>query len=416
MDRNSIIEQALVEKGVLTADDLSGGAELNAEQRESLADLTIEATNLKDHATVEKVYDIWDYDSLELSGRYAELDNGSKSGGRKPSTYKLKLDPVPLKAVLPLQKSYLRRLATQRLPEEQKAQVIMAALAKVLGNDTERMVWSSDILGHSIAEADYKNDGTGSTSNRIKDETFSKFSGVISVGEQAGSAVKTYDAANSADIRKTLHNLINLLPADYRNEDRQDLRFYVPSNVEENMRSFLEKRETPYGDLIITKDDKIKFRGIEIANMPLLDVNPVVTEHITMNATTARPLSFTPSSASDFYVAPSTLSSTPVTPFVAGGTDYTLDIGAKTIVLPASGSAIGNTATVKVTYRVLPQIFLTKKTNFIVCIGVNDMEQESQYFANEGVLEIVGRTRVAFGFVNQSWVARAINVQDAISA
>lgn len=415
---NDHVVRALLEKGVLTASDLSGGATLNPQQREALADLTINSMKLNEHATVEKVYDIWEHDGFELSGRYAELDNGTESSGRKPATQKVTYTPIPLKAVLPLHKTYLRRLATQRLTEEQKAEALSAALGVALGKDTEKMAYYSNTLGPSIKEADYKNDGTGHATNRIKDVTFSQANGIIAQADASGSGIQTYDAANGTDIKLILHELIRKLPADYR-EDKTDLRFYVPSNVEENLRSQLSKRATQYGDLILTKDDEIKFRGILVVSLPLLETNPYVTEHITMNGTTARALLYKPiPSTSTFFANAAALSSTATAPGNVGasGTDIVLNITNGTVAIPASPGNFGNTDVVKYTYAVLPQIFLTKKSNFLIAVGVNDMEQESQYFANKGVLELVGRTRIAWNFIKQSWVARAINVQDAVLA
>ncbi|MGV3526537.1 MAG: hypothetical protein ACO1RX_20130 [Candidatus Sericytochromatia bacterium] len=417
MQVNDIVAQKLVEKGILTAEDLAGGAELNAEQREALADLTIESSALNEHATVEKIYDKWEYDALELSGRYAELDNGSTSSGRKPSTIKVKLEPVPVKAVLRLQKSYLRRLATKRIAPEQKAEILMGALGTVIMNDAERMVYYSNEHGPSITEKAYKNDGTGSATDRVKDATFSEFNGIIATADKPGSQVKTYNANNSSDMPLIMHEMIKRLDPGYRDTEKEDLRFYVPSNLEENLRSLLKNRKTQYGDLILTEDEQVKFRGIMVAPLPLLDLNPTVTEHITMNGTTPVNLLYKPlPSASDFFLMPEDLEDEATTPFVGGGDDFTLNTTNATVVLPGSGSEIGNTETVKATYRTLPQIFLTKKTNFLIGIGVDDMEQESQYFANPGILELVGRTQVATKFIKEEWVVRAINIQDAVAA
>jgi hypothetical protein len=405
------LEQQLTNKTLVASDVV---ASLNPEQREELADLTIQASTLNEHATFVKLYDRLDYDTMELTGRYLEQDTGSVSAGRTPATNKVQFDPKDVKAVLPLHHSYLRRLAPNRDPIEQKAEMIASAMAKVVANDLEKMVWYSNLLGPSIAEADYLNNGSGSTTNRIKDATFSLFNGVLAASDAAGSTVLTFDANNSADIQAIMHNIIKKLPADYRKE-KEELRFYVPSNVEENLRSYLKLRDTAVGDISLTEDNQIMFRGILVVSCPLFDVNPLVTEHITLSGTTAVPLKYDnlPSSANVFVNA-STLAATPAAPFISG-VDYTLNATNGTIAR-ISGGGISDGATVKVTYQVLPSIYLTKRSNFLVAIGVNDMDLSTQWFADEGVWKIVGRTRVDFKFVKQGWVARAINVQDAVAA
>jgi hypothetical protein len=411
---NTILEQLLVEKNILTEADLSGGATLNAEQRERLTDLTIDGSRLKDYVTLEKVYDDWDIDTMELTGRFIQLDDGTDANGRNATTGKVSLSPIDVKVVFRAHRTYLRKLANGRIPEEQKAQVLVEGLAKVLANDLEKMTWYSNTVGPSIAEADYYNDGTGHATNRIKDETFSQQNGVIAASDAAGSGVLTYDASNSADIKKILHEMIKQLPADYR-ADKSELYFYMPSDLEENLRSYLYRKDTPLGDFAFTSDDEITFRGIKIVNCPLLETNPYVTQHITLNGTTGVSLAYDNlPTAGGFYVNLSSLTeATDVAPYVET-TDYV--ITRSTGLLATAGGTLATNAVAKVTYQTLPQVFLTKKSNFVIAISVNDMEMEQQYFANSGNLDLVGRTRAAFKFIKQGWVSRAINIQDAVLA
>lgn len=395
----------------LTASDVT--ASLNPEQREELADLTINASSLKDHATFVKLYDRLDYDTLELTGRYIELDNGGTSGGRTPVTTKVTFDPKDVKVVLPLHHSYIRRLGTTQNTAD-KTNILANAVGTVMANDMEKMVFYSNTLGPSIKEADYKNNGTGHATNRIKDDTFSQFNGSIAAADASGSTILTYNASNSADIQVILHNLIKKLPADYRKE-KKELRFYVPSNIDENLRSYLKKRDTADGDLYLSEDNMVMFRGIMVVDCPLLDVNPYVTEHITLTGTTPVSLKYTNlPSAANVFVNASTLSSTAATPYVSA-TDYTLTASTGSIVRITTG-AITDGQVVKVTYQTLPQIFLTKRNNFIIAIDVNNMAVATQRFEDEGIVKIVGRTRVDHKFVKGGWVARAINVQDAVVA
>lgn len=395
----------------LTASDVT--ASLNPEQREELADLTIKASVLADHATFVKLYDRLDYDTLELTGRYIELDDGSTSGGRTPVTTKVAFDPKDVKVVLPLHHSYIRRLGTNQ-DTAGKTDLLAQAVGTAMANDMERMVWYSNTLGPSIKEADFKNNGTGHATNRIKDTTFSQFNGVIAASDASGSTVNTYDANNSADIQLIMHNVLKKLPADYRQE-KSELRFYVPSNIDENLRSYLKKRDTAGGDLWLTEDNMVMFRGILVVPCPLLDVNPYVTEHVTLTGTTAVALKYDNlPSASNVFVNAAALSSTATAPYVAG-TDYTLTASTGEIVRITTG-AIGSGDVVKVTYQTLPQIYLTKRNNFIVAIDVNNMNLGTQEFIDEGIVKIVGRTRVDMKFVKGAWVARAINIQDAVVA
>jgi len=422
MSNSDILARVLVQKGVLTDADLSGGATLNAAQREDLADLTIAAFGLAEHATVEKIYDTWDYDSIELTGRYAELDNGTESAGRKPSSYKLTLDPVPLKTVLTLQDSFLRKLATKPIPEEQKAKILAEAQGIAMANDIDRMILYSNTLGPSIKEADFLNNGSGHATNRVKDTTFSEFNGLIAAADASGSAILTHDAASSSDLGLVLREMYKNLPPAYRTgkANKQDLRYYMPSDLYENLKSQLQKRQTHYGDWVLTKgqgesEEAIFFNGILCVELPLFDINPYVVEHITMNGTTAKNLKYKPISASTFYANAAALGSTATAPYV-DTTDYVLNTTNGTVAVAASGSAIGNTDSVKYMYQTLPQIFLTKKSNFIIGVSVNDMLMETERHANKGATDFVTRTRYSYGFVKAGWVSRAINVADTVIA
>ncbi len=106
--------------------------------------------------------------------------------------------------------------------------------------------------------------------------------------------------------------------------------------------------------------------GIELVEVPVWDLQPIVVEHVQLNGTTAVSLANAP--VSNVVVTPSTLAKyPPVTPYISG-TDYVLDATAGTIARDAGGS-IGDGDTVKVTYTANPKLILTHESNFILGIG-----------------------------------------------
>jgi hypothetical protein len=115
---------------------------------------------------------------------------------------------------------------------------------------------------------------------------------------------------------------------------------------------------------------------------------------------------------SNVVVLPTSLSQTPTTPFVGGGTDYTLDATAGTIAR-VGGGAIGDGDTVKVTYDANPQILLTHQMNFIVGIG-RDIRIEKDRDIYKGVNQYAITAKVAVQFEEVDAIVKGSNIGQSV--
>lgn len=147
---------------------------------------------------------------------------------------------------------------------------------------------------------------------------------------------------------------------------RRNMRFMASTDHEQNYRNSVAARATAAGDSALNSTQNMTPFGVEVVPLPLLPTQPTVTKHVTLTGTTPVSLGF--KNVSDVIVLPATLGNNPTTPYLAGGTDYTLDAVNGTVAR-AGGGAIPDGTLVKVTFKTQGQMILTEMRNLILGMG-----------------------------------------------
>ena len=243
---------------------------------------------------------------------------------------------------------------------------IMRMFAKQAANDLEHLCLRGDTLGEAGLESDLWEGG--STSQYVKDPLLSLYQGWARLAD----AGHTLNVAGGDISLAVFSDMINSLPTKFRRNKRA-LRFFMSPNLAQLYIEKISAREDMKGVRAAEGETQTPF-GIPIVEVPLMEFNPTVVEHVVLPGTTAVSLRYAPVLSGE-VVTPNTLGTTPTTPYVEG-TDYNMNYTNGTIARDAGGS-IGDGATVKITYQAYPQIILTHMDNYIVGIG-RDMTMEKQ--------------------------------------
>jgi hypothetical protein len=234
---------------------------------------------------------------------------------------------------------------------------IIQMFTKQGGNDTEEMCILGDTLGPAVLEGDIV-DG-GSTTQYIKDSLLALNDGWMKYA-LTGHVVD----ADSANIGASIFGrAIRNMPTKFR-KDKSQLRFFISPDLAQMYYEKLSTRATNLGDAAMAGGGVAPF-GVQLVEVPLWDLQPLFVEHVVLPGTTVVNLTY--KGITNVVVTPSTLGSTPTTPYV-DDTNYTLDEAAGTIARIAV-AGIGDGDTVKVTYNASPQLLLTHMSNLIVAYG-----------------------------------------------
>ena len=214
------------------------------------------------------------------------------------------------------------------------------------------------------------------------------------------------DAQNTNIGLSVFGQLIRALPQKFR-RNKKDLRFFMSSDLAQIYIEKIATRMTKKGDDAAEGETQTPF-GIPIVEVPLIDLQPTIVEHVQLNGTTPVTLRYQP--FSNEVVHPETLADTPTTAFIKD-TDYSVDYTAGTIT--RIGGAIGDGDVVKVTYQANPQILLTHWQNFIMGIG-RDIRIERDRNIHKRANEYVVTGKISVQMEHLDAAAKAYNVGAAI--
>lgn len=349
----------LIQKAVIKTDALAAAGKLNPEQADKFIDYVFDITTLKGKVrTVRFNPDQLDIDKIGVGTRVAMAKTEASDPGKRRGVSTSKVSLNPKEVMVPFEIS--DDFSEYNLEGESVDDRIIRMMATQLANDMEELCIDGDKLGPARTELDIFEGGHAT--DVIKDAYMALQDGWLKL---AGSG-NLYDA-NGANISSTIFSkMINSLPEKYK-KNKKNLKFFCPTNIEQNYRQIIGSRATAAGDSAISSVPNLTPFGIELVPVPLISVDPRVTEHVTLNGTTAVQLKFKNLIDSAEIVTLATLDQTPTTPFIEG-TDYNMNYTTGTIARD-SGGAIGDGASVKITYKAEAQMLLTEYRNLIVGIG-----------------------------------------------
>jgi hypothetical protein len=376
-----ISNEELVQKAVITADTLSSSGKLNPAQSDRFIDYVIDETALKNNARVVRFRnESLDIDKIGIGTRLAMPKAEARDPGLRRGVSTSKITLTPSEIMVPFEIGDTFREVN--IEGESVEDHIIQMMATQTANDVEELYISGNKLGPAVLEGNIV-DG-GSTTQYIKDSYLALQNG----WQKLANSGHVVDAAGANIGLSIFSKALRNMPTKFR-RNKANLRWFMSPDLAQIYFEKLATRATALGDAAAGGAAHGPF-GIPIAEVPLWDFLPKVVEHVTLNGTTAVGLLNKP--VQNVVVTASTLAGTPVTAYIES-TDYTLDATNGTIAR-IGGGAIGDGATVKVTYDANPQIMLTHMSNFIVGIG-RDVRIEKAREIFKGVNQYAISAKVA---------------------
>lgn len=348
----------LVEKAINTTDQLAAAGKLNPAQSDRFIDLVIDVTGLSGNVRVARFRnEQLDIDKINVGRRVAlpKAEASAPSVRRKVNTSKVSLNPKNVVVPFEISSDFM----LENIEGEAVEDTVIRMMSVQFANDLEELYILGDLLGPAALEADLV-DG-GSTTQYIKDSYLALHDGWLKLAGQ----VHVVDAGGANISSNVFSKMIKEMPDKWK-RTRRNMRFMTSTDHEQNYRNTVAGRATAAGDSALNSTNNMTPFGVEVVPLPLLPSQPTVVRHVQLNGTTPVALGFT--NISDVVVSTETLGSSPETPFVGGGTDYTVDL-ATGLINREGGGAIGDGDTVKVTFKTQGQIILTEMRNLILGIG-----------------------------------------------
>lgn len=398
----TISNRELVEKAVITTDAIASSGKLNAAQSDRFIDYVIDESVLKNNARIIRFRnEDLDIDKIGVGTRVALPKTEAADPALRRGITTSKVTLTPKEIVVPFEIGDVFKEIN--IEGESVEDHVIQMMARQLSNDLEDLYINGDTLGEAVIEGDIK-DG-GSTTQYIKDPYMALFNGWLRLSDGGN----VYDAAGQNIGLGIFGGMLRQMPTKFR-RNKAALRFYMSPDLWQLYLEKLATRATVLGDATAGGAAHTPF-GVNAVALPLLDLLPTVTEHVTLTGTTAVSLRNSP--VQNEVVTLATLGTTPTTPFVEGaGNDYVMDYVNGTIVRDAGGS-IASGSVVKVTYEANPQVLLTHMNNFIVGIG-RDVRIERDRDIFKGVNQYAITAKAAVEFEEDTAIVKAVNVGQGI--
>lgn len=393
----------ILEKAAITTAEIASAGRLNDAQADRFIDFVIDVTGLSGRVRVVRFRnDKMDIDKIGVGRRVAvpkkeALDPGLR---RKVSTSKVTLQPEEIMVPWEISDEFV----SENLEGEDVEDTIMRLMATQLSNDLEELYIQGDKLGPVRYESELV-DG-GSATDVIVDTYLKLQDGWL---KRAGAShIVDNDGANIQ--HQVFSDMIVEMPSKFK-RNKRNLKFFASDTTEQLFRNNLAARATGLGDQAATSEVNLRPFGVELVPLALLPQTPLVTEHLTVTIV-GSPFALKHKnivSGSEIVVlqAIDANPKSPVTPFVGGGTDYTMDYVNGTFTLEAG--AISDPSDIKISYLSESQLFLTEFRNLVLGIGRDiRMERDRNIFAS--VSEFAMTARVAVEIEETDAVVLGINV------
>jgi hypothetical protein len=403
---NEALIALLVSKGIIATGDLGTGGKLNDAQSDRFIDFVIDETGLNTMGRVVRFRnENLNIDKIGVHSRVTVPAEEARDPAvrRGVNTSQVVLTPCELMTPFEISTNFMEH----NIEGESVEDTVVRLMATQMGNDVEGLYIEGDTLGRAALESDLFEGGD--TTRYIKDSLMAKLNGFL---RQADSA-NLVDVDGAAISPNVFSQMLQSMPNKFR-RNRRDLVFLVPDDLEQQYRERVSTRATGAGDAALNGQANLRPFGVELMPVSLWPMNTPVVEHITFTGSGSTvALRYNNLVSGSDVVTDITLDKVPTTPYVGAGTDYTFDATAGTITHGGGGSAIGATATVKITYDAGPQIILTPRSNLIFAIGRDiTIERDRDIFARLNQWAIT--TKVDVKFEEISAVVKAYNVASAL--
>ncbi len=403
MGKRKLTNEKMLQKAAITTADIATAGRLNDAQADRFIDFVIDVTGLQGRTRVVRFRnDKMDIDKIGVGARVAVPKREAIDPGVRRRTVHTKVTLQPEEIMVPWELS--DEFISENLEGETVEETIMRLMATQLSNDLEELYIQGDKLGPVRFESELL--AGGSPTDVVVDTYLKLQDGWL---KRAGeSHIVDNDGANIA--HQVFSDMMVEMPSKFK-RNKQNLKYFMSDTTEQLFRNNLASRATDLGDAAATSQINLRPFGVEAVPLALLPQTPLITEHLSVTIA-GSPFALKNKNlvvGSELVVLQSVDDNpkSPVTPFVGGGTDYTLDAALGTFTLEAG--AIPDPSDIKITYQAESQMFLTEFRNLILGIGRDiRLERDRNIFA--GLSEFALTARVAVEIEETDAVVLGINI------
>ena len=387
-----------VAKAIQTTESIASAGKMNPVQADKFVDYVAQLDTLTNHVrTVRFRNEQMDIDEVTLGNRVAMSHREASDPQKRRSVGHRKISIIPAEITVPIEIS--ERYLAHNLQGESMEDRVIALFAKQFANDVEELNMNGNKLGHAAIAGDLF-DGMA-TDKFIKDDYLALQDGWSKLAE-AGNILDAQGANISPSI---FTQALQELPEKYQ-RDVNAMRFLLPTNLNHKYNEKISARLTRAGDDALNGGQASSF-GIPRVPVPLWNMRPTVTEHVVLNGTAATQLSNKPIQEI-VAVTVSTLDPDVPDSGFTETTDWVGDLPNGTVARNGAG-AIGDGATVKVTYRANPQMLFTNFNNLIRGIGMDiTVKRGEEIFKN--VKQYVMHLRAGVQIQNPEALVKVKNI------
>jgi Phage capsid family len=391
--------EELVQKAITAAEALATSGKLNPAQSNKFIDYVVDESIMKDNVRVVRfTNEELQIDRIGIGKRvmHPSAEYVAPQTRAGVTTSNIKLKPEEVIAAFDIGDTFKEL----NIEGESVEDHIIKMFATGWRNDEEMLAVTGDTVGAAALEGDIYDEG--STTKYIKDPLLALYDGWW----RRSDASHLVNAGGANIGLSTFGAMIRAMPQKYR-RNKSELRFFMSADLAQVYIEKMATRATVKGDNAADGETQTPF-GIPIVEVPLIDLQPRIVQHVTMTGTTAQALRYAP--YAEEVVLPVDLAGTPTTPYIKNA-DYSVDYAAGTIT--RIGAGISDGQVVKVTYKANPQIILTHWQNFIVGIG-RDIRIEKQRNIHKRANEYVVTGKIAVQLEQLDAVVKAYNVGSSV--
>lgn len=347
------------EKAITAAENLATAGKMNPVQAKKFLDWVVDETGLKGQVRIVQFEpDELKIEKIGVGQRVAVPADEAQDPGlrREITTSKIVLHPEEFMVPWEISLRFLETNIEGMSVEDHIAKMLAAQAA----NNFEELYLLADKTGPAAVEKDLK-DG-GAPDKYVLDTFLAKLNGWSKLADQ-GHLINWQGQPISGN---TFGQMITAMPTKYR-RGLGNMRVLLSPDLWQRYLEKVATRQGNLGDAVLGGAAHTPY-GLTALPIPLWPFRPKTVEHVTLTAENQVSLKYT--NVSNVVVTPTNIGKTAINAYTLN-TDYAVDLTAGKINRIDIGGAIGDGATVKVTYDASPQMILTHRDNLILGIGRN---------------------------------------------
>lgn len=358
-----------IEKAIVQTSDFSGGGKLNARQADKMIDFVFDETGLSGSVRLVRMRaEQWDIDKVVVGNRVAiaKTEATATSVRRSVTLSKVSLNKKGVMVPWEISEEFLEDGIEGQSAEDHIARMMGTQLA----NNLEDLYINGNILGVAVhaSDIDRGSDTAGNDATEYITDTFlGLMDGWLTILDKSASA-NLFNAASANISSNIFSKMINQMPDKFRRRLNM-LRFFLPSDIEQNYRQALSARGTALGDSAIQGDSRIKAFGVELVPLTLLATNPQKVVELTSTAGPDLLGNGDTNITGPESGSPAEFVDTDINTALPGGTAIAVEGGVTYDLVLGNLTDAGQPKNLEVTYNSQSNIILAEARNLILGIG-----------------------------------------------